>query len=172
MWLRGVFVLCTFFLSSLEHHCDGSSDCGGCWLFCCPVLNTTAPVVQTAGECWCICEPLYRGPSRGPCIGTIDPTLLGFGGIQAIILSYSLFSLLWRVVYSCTNYSRTIHLYDQVPSSVGKIHMPDHFEWLILYWRSAVGMLLFPCLKMEKKKRKNWTSLIHLGVLDSVHFMM
>ena len=31
----------------------------------------------------------------------------------------------WRVVYSCTNYSRTIHLYDQVPSSVGKIHMPD-----------------------------------------------
>ena len=78
----------------------------------------------------------------------------------------------WRVVYSCTNYSRTIHLYDQVPSSVGKIHIPDHFEWLILYWRSAVGMLLFPCLKMEKKKRKNWTSLIHLGVLDSVHFMM
>ena len=27
---------------------------------------------------------------RGPCIGTIYPTLLGFGGIQAIILSYSL----------------------------------------------------------------------------------
>ena len=40
--------------------------------------------------CWCICEPLYRGPSRGPCIGSIYPTLLGFGGIQAIILSYPL----------------------------------------------------------------------------------
>ena len=26
---------------------------------------------------------------RGPCIGSIYPTLLGFGGIQAIILSYS-----------------------------------------------------------------------------------
>ena len=35
-------------------------------------------------------EPMYRGPSRGPCIGTIYPTLLGFGGIQATILSYSL----------------------------------------------------------------------------------
>ena len=35
-------------------------------------------------------EPMYRGPFRGPCIGTIYPTLLGFGGIQAIILSYSL----------------------------------------------------------------------------------
>ena len=31
---------------------------------------------------------MYRGSSRGPCIGTIYPTLLGFGGIQAIILSY------------------------------------------------------------------------------------
>jgi len=36
-------------------------------------------------------EPMYRGPSRGPCIGTIYPTLLGFGGIQATILSYPLF---------------------------------------------------------------------------------
>src|SRR6185369_10843624 len=27
---------------------------GGCWLSCCPVLNTAAPVVQTAGGCWCI----------------------------------------------------------------------------------------------------------------------
>jgi len=35
-------------------------------------------------------EPMYRGPSRGPCIGTIYPTLLGFGGIQATILSYPL----------------------------------------------------------------------------------
>ena len=35
-------------------------------------------------------EPMYRGP----CIGTIYPTLLGFGGIQAIILSYSP-SLAW-----------------------------------------------------------------------------
>ena len=31
---------------------------------------------------------MYRGPPRGPCIGSIYPTLLGFGGIQAIILSY------------------------------------------------------------------------------------
>jgi len=31
---------------------------------------------------------MYRGPSRGPCIGSIYPTLLGFGGIEAIILSY------------------------------------------------------------------------------------
>ena len=81
---------------------------GGCWLSCCPVLNTAAPVVQTAGVfafllsslehrcasysdcggCWCICEPMYRGPSRGTCLGSIYPTLLGFGGIQAIILSY------------------------------------------------------------------------------------
>ena len=30
-------------------------------------------------------EPMYRGP----CIGTIYPTLLGFGVIQAIILFYS-----------------------------------------------------------------------------------
>ena len=33
-------------------------------------------------------EPMYRGPSRGPCIGTIYPILLGFGGIHLIILSY------------------------------------------------------------------------------------
>ena len=87
-----------FLLSSLEHRCAGSSDCGGgCWLSCCPVLNTAAPVVQTAGECWCICEPMYRGPPRGPCIGFIYPTLLGFGGIQAIILSYK-FSYLFGAI--------------------------------------------------------------------------
>ena len=34
---------------------------------------------------------MYRGPSRGPCIGSIYPTLLGFGGIQAIILSINYF---------------------------------------------------------------------------------
>ena len=27
---------------------------------------------------------MYRGPSRGPCIGTIYPTLLGFGGIHPL----------------------------------------------------------------------------------------
>ena len=42
--------------------------------------------------CWCICEPMYRGPSRGPCMGSIYPTLLGFGGIQAIILPPTLFN--------------------------------------------------------------------------------
>jgi hypothetical protein len=31
---------------------------------------------------------MYRDTPRGPCIGLIYPTLLGFGGIQAIILSY------------------------------------------------------------------------------------
>ena len=31
---------------------------------------------------------MYRGPSRGPYIGSIYPTLLEFGGIQVIILSY------------------------------------------------------------------------------------
>ena len=35
-------------------------------------------------------EPMYRGPSRGPCIGIIYLTLLGFGGIQVTILSYPL----------------------------------------------------------------------------------
>ena len=54
-------------------------------LYSCPVLNTAAPVVQTAGGC--ICEPMYKGPSRDPCIGSIYPTLLEFGVIQAIILS-------------------------------------------------------------------------------------
>ena len=33
---------------------------------------------------------MYRDTSRGPCIETIYPTLLGFGGIQAIILSYKM----------------------------------------------------------------------------------
>jgi len=33
-------------------------------------------------RCWCICETMYRGPSRGLCIESIYPTLLGFGGIQ------------------------------------------------------------------------------------------
>ena len=32
---------------------------------------------------------LVFGPSRGPCIATILPTLLGFGGIDTIILSTS-----------------------------------------------------------------------------------
>jgi len=35
-------------------------------------------------------ELMYRDPSRGPCIETIYPTLLGFGGIHGIILSYPL----------------------------------------------------------------------------------
>jgi len=32
---------------------------------------------------------MYRDPSRGPCIATILPTFLGFGGIQHTILSYN-----------------------------------------------------------------------------------
>jgi len=54
-------------LSSLEYRCAGSSDCGGVLVYI---------------------EPMYRGP----CIGTIYLTLLGFGGIQAIILSYNMFA--------------------------------------------------------------------------------
>ena len=46
-------------------------------------------------------EPMYRGPSRGPCIGSIYPTLLGFGGIHLIILSSTYISDL----DSCINYS-------------------------------------------------------------------
>ena len=52
------------------------------------VLNEEKAAKQM---CWCICEPMYRGPSRGPCIGSIYPTLLGFGGIQAIILSIKMY---------------------------------------------------------------------------------
>ena len=100
MWLQGGFVLCTHFV-----------------LFSCPVLNTVAPVVQTArgvlafllsslehrctgssdcGRVLVYIEPMYRGPSRGPCIGTIYPTLLGFGGIYHFILSY-IYYFTWRV---------------------------------------------------------------------------
>jgi len=45
-------------------------------------------------------EPMYRGPSKDPCIGTIYPTLLGFGGIRAIIFSYSLaaFCTLYKLI--------------------------------------------------------------------------
>ena len=45
-----LYSTCTLILSSLEHCCVGSSDCGG-------VLEYI--------------EPMYRGPSRGPCIGSI-----------------------------------------------------------------------------------------------------
>ena len=97
----GVFTICTLFVLSscpvLNTAAPVVQTVGGCWLSCCPVLNTAAPVVRTAGECWCICEPMYRGPPRGPCIGFIYPTLLGFGGIQAIILSYK-FSYLFGAI--------------------------------------------------------------------------
>ena len=58
-----------FLLSCLEHRCAGSSDCGG-------VLEYI--------------EPMYRGPSRGTCIGSIYTHPSRVGGIQAIILSYPL----------------------------------------------------------------------------------
>ena len=79
----GVFALCTLFLSSLEHRCAGSSDCGGCW---------------------CICEPMYRDT----CIRSIYPTLLGFGGIKVIILSINIDFDLMRftiLFYSCRCFS-------------------------------------------------------------------
>jgi len=38
--------------------------------------------IEMIPYCWCICEPMYRGP----CIGSIYPILLGFGGIHLIIL--------------------------------------------------------------------------------------
>ena len=90
MWLRGVFALCTLFLSSLEHRCVGSSDCaGGALAFLLSSLEHRCTGSSDCGGVLEYIEPMYRGPSRGPCIGTIYPTLLGFGGIQAIILSYN-----------------------------------------------------------------------------------
>ena len=90
----GYLPFCTLFVLSscpvLNTAAPVVQTAGGCWLSCCPVLNTVALVVQTAGGCWCVCEPMYRGPSRGPCIGSIYPTLLGFGGIHLIILSYTI----------------------------------------------------------------------------------
>jgi len=46
------------------------------------------------------------GPSRGPCIDTIYPTLLGFGGIQHSILSYNEkqfvhMEIIWYSVNQC-----------------------------------------------------------------------
>jgi len=35
------------------------------------------PLTNSLCLCWCICEPMYRGPSRDLCIGSIYPTLLG-----------------------------------------------------------------------------------------------
>ena len=119
MWLRGVFALCTFFLSSLEHRCDGSSDCGGCWLFCCPVLNTAAPVVQTVGGGVLVyIEPMYRDPSRGPCIGTIYPTLLGFGGIHLIIPSYIMYCV---VKFVCFSVVKTLFLLQDLNLSTERL---------------------------------------------------
>ena len=43
MWLRGVisplYSLCTLFLSSLEHRCAGSSDCGGVLVYIEPLVK-------------------------------------------------------------------------------------------------------------------------------------
>ena len=50
-------------------------------------------------------EPMYRGPSRGPCIRTIYPTLLGFGGIQAIILSLTVIAPHCDFFYICHQYN-------------------------------------------------------------------
>ena len=53
-------------------------------------------------------EPMYRGPSRNPCIGTIYPTLLEFGVIHLIIPSYMVSLVSW-----CGN-----------PQSGGVMHPP------------------------------------------------
>jgi hypothetical protein len=52
--------------------------------------------------CWCILSPC-RGPSRGPCIGTIYPTLLGFGEIHLIIPSNNYIRTTFRVtiIWNC-----------------------------------------------------------------------
>jgi len=55
-----------------------------------------------------VCEPMYRGPYRGPCIRSIYPTLLGFGGIKVIILSINIdFDLMRFTIpfYSCRCFS-------------------------------------------------------------------
>jgi len=55
------------------------------------------------GGCWCICEPMYRGPSRGPCIGSIYPTLLGFGGINQLFSPNTLKPWVGRRVVEITD---------------------------------------------------------------------
>ena len=73
-----------------------------------PTQDMCCFFTQSWHICWCICEPMYRGPSRGPCIGSIYPTLLGFGGIQVIILSINIDFDLMRftiLFYSCRCFS-------------------------------------------------------------------
>jgi len=50
---------------------------------------------------------MYRGPSRNPFIGTIYPTLLEFGGIDHIILSYKDAFLEFKEPNCYTDLSRT-----------------------------------------------------------------
>jgi hypothetical protein len=80
----GVSALCTFFLSSLEHRCDGGSYCRGVLAFLLFSLEHRCAGSSDCGRVLVYIEPMYRGP----CIRTIYPTLLGFGGIDHFILSY------------------------------------------------------------------------------------
>jgi len=69
---------------------------------------------------------MYRGPSRGPCIWTIYPTLLGFGGIQDIILSYSLSYSNCSTLWFFFIYAISIILIWpmlMIPSSWNHVHM-------------------------------------------------
>jgi len=103
LWLRGVLALlcstCTLILSSLEHRCVGCSDCGGVLAFLLSSLEHRCAGSSDCGGVLEYIEPLYRGPSRGPCIETIYPTLLGFGGIHHIILSYSFLELTTNIEF-------------------------------------------------------------------------
>jgi len=63
-------------------------------------------------------EPMYRGPSRGPCIGTIYPTLLGFGGIHLIIPSYIMYCV---VKFVCFSVVKTLFLLQDLNLSTERL---------------------------------------------------
>ena len=63
-------------------------------------------------------EPMYRDPSRGPCIGTIYPTLLGFGGIHLIIPSYIMYCV---VKFVCFSVVKTLFLLQDLNLSTERL---------------------------------------------------
>ena len=61
---------------------------------------------------------MYRGPSRDPCIGTIYPTLLGFGGIHLIIPSYIMYCV---VKFVCFSVVKTLFLLQDLNLSTERL---------------------------------------------------
>ena len=96
------------------------------------VMLATPNTTQTVQYCWCICEPMYRGPSRGPCIRSIFPTLLAFGGIQGnYSLQYGIVSL--GLPLPLCRYPRT-----GVPSLAVSRQGLYNYPWLRLNSRTPV----------------------------------